>query len=199
MGLCSKWDILLHFSSFASRGQQMYVEWVGALIRGLEIYKIVVEKYFLVQFFAIFSFSGLAILCFPRVRKGLWPVDHDPSNLSRSWSKVECAGNLCWCELQAPYTAVSYTLEDVRGGIEVKEAQPDAHWLHRRTIRRLLKEEAGKSEVAPDSFFVHVKHFFTFLLAEVGGRLQFVMLKYERTGPGRVKAHGRGLFVYFGL
>lgn len=51
----------------------------------------------------------------------------------------------------------------------------------------------------PDARISHVQHLFTFVLAEVGGRSQFVMLKYERTGPGRVKAHGRGLSVYFWL
>lgn len=63
-------------------------------------------------------------------------------------------------------------------------------------LKEITRNQRGSQGVARIS---HVKHFFTFLLAEVGGRLQFVMLKYERTGPGRVKAHGRGLSVYFGL
>lgn len=59
------------------------------------------------------------------------------------------------------------------------------------------QEQSGKRVAR----VVNVKHYFTvsFLRAEVGGRLQFVMLKYERTEPGRVKAHGRGLSVYSGL
>lgn len=65
----------------------------------------------------------------------------------------------------------------------------------------ILKRSSGASRRAQSctDLLVHVQRFFTFLLGGVGGRLPFVMLKYERTGLGRVKAHGRGLFVYFGL
>lgn len=91
----------------------------------------------------------------------------------------------------------------------MNEAQPDADRLLTRCCRsgkkeilrleRDHQEESGGRQGV--SRILHVKHFFTvtFLLAEVGGRLQFVMLKYERTEPGRVKAHGRGLSVYSGL
>lgn len=69
--------------------------------------------------------------------------------------------------------------------------------VHR--LGRDRQEQPGDREGSRN--FFRGKRFFTvtFLLAEVGGRLQFVMLKYERTEPGRVKAHGRGLSVYSGL
>lgn len=82
----------------------------------------------------------------------------------------------------------------------------------KKQIHRLDRESPGnnrgRSEKLQEIFFPplffspsHVKHCFNsdICVLEVGGRSQFVMLKYERTEPGRVKAHGRGLSVYSGL
>lgn len=72
--------------------------------------------------------------------------------------------------------------------------------MNEAALRRLLAlKRSPAGELSRTDLLVHVQHFFTFLLGGVGGRLAFVMLKYERTGPGRVTAHGRGLFVYLGF
>ena len=98
-------------------------------------------------------------------------------------------------------------------------AQADADRLPERReggkktqIHRLERESPGnnqgRNEKLQEIFFFfpfsspsHVKHclYSDICELEVGGRSQFVMLKYERTEPGRVKAHGRGLSVYSGL
>lgn len=120
---------------------------------------------------------------------------------SPAWT--ERAEGVRWHQRLDPSRILQVTSSDL-------QAPPATLW---RRERRYPSEWSG-APTPPDSkeiissqpessdariLLVHVQRFFTFLLVGVGGRLPFVMLKYERTGLGRVKAHGRGLFVYFGL
>lgn len=139
----------------------------------------------------------------------MYMLQRDVSRCIRNQKYVNSAGNLWWFELD---TGVSHALgaqkwEEVLTWMK-RSLTPIASWFAAAGAENRswdLKEITRQGHTAvgkPELHGFHLSNIafsVTFLLAEVGGRLQFVMLKYERTEPGRVKAHGRGLSAYSGL
>lgn len=121
------------------------------------------------------------------------------------------------CRLRAvPYTGVSHALAAQKWEELLKWMKRSLTPIHSRLaarccrsgkknkIHRLERDHQRGETIADargctDFYMSNISLQWHFCSLEVGGRLQFVMLKYERTEPGRVKAHGRGLSVYSGL